>query len=539
MTHILEVEVSKHRFPRPFLTLLLAAALALFAAASAQDHDPNAVINLATNADPTMNPWAPGAVIESNLINTILFEQLTRYSPTDLSPSPALAERWEASEDALAWTFYLRDDVLWSDGDPFDADDVAFTFNDVVKNPELGAQSANQFAAVERVEVVDQYTVRFVLNTPFSALPYYLASYAGILPAHVLSDAENPLTVASFNKQQPVSTGPYKVAEYVSGSHVRMVPNENYYGSAPKLAGIVFRIIPDTNTQVAQLLAGQLDLVGRLNPTALAGVERNPALDVMRQSQNIFYFVALNMDDERFQDVRVRQALLTAIDRQALIDALVQGYGQVATGPIAPLLAALHNPDVEQHAYDPERAKALLAEAGWTPGADGVLQKDGQPFVIDMPTASYAELTPASLLIQQFWADVGVKAELTTIEWNAYIQQVILERDYEASVAWWSMPPTPDVTPYVSCSAAHTGNNIPNYCNEELDELLAAGRRALTAEEQQDAYYALQELLAVELPYLYLWHPDIISVKRNTLQGMPEINAATAFQHSEEWYVAR
>src|SRR5690606_36435951 len=351
--------------------------------------------------------------------------------------------------------------------------------------------------------------------------------------------AENPLTVASFNKQQPVSTGPYKVAEYVSGSHVRMVPNENYYGSAPKLAGIVFRIIPDTNTQVAQLLAGQLDLVGRLNPTALAGVERNPALDVMRQSQNIFYFVALNMDDERFQDVRVRQALLTAIDRQALIDALVQGYGQVATGPIAPLLAALHNPDVEQHAYDPERAKALLAEAGWTPGADGVLQKDGQPFVIDMPTASYAELTPASLLIQQFWADVGVKAELTTIEWNAYIQQVILERDYEASVAWWSMPPTPDVTPYVSCSAAHTGNNIPNYCNEELDELLAAGRRALTAEEQQDAYYALQELLAVELPYLYLWHPDIISVKRNTLQGMPEINAATAFQHSEEWYVAR
>src|SRR5690606_27468499 len=155
----------------------------------------------------------------------------------------------------------------------------------------------------------------------------YLASYAGILPAHVLSDAENPLTVASFNKQQPVSTGPYKVAEYVSGSHVRMVPNENYYGSAPKLAGIVFRIIPDTNTQVAQLLAGQLDLVGRLNPTALAGVERNPALDVMRQSQNIFYFVALNMDDERFQDVRVRQALLTAIDRQALIDALVQGYG--------------------------------------------------------------------------------------------------------------------------------------------------------------------------------------------------------------------
>lgn len=527
------------RFPRP-LTVLLTALVALLPfAALAQEHDPSAVVNLATNADPTMNPWAPGAVIESNLINTILFEQLTRYSPADLTPSPALATSWEASEDALVWTFQLREDVLWSDGDPFDAADVAFTFNDVVKNAELGAQSANQFAAVDRVEVVGPYTVEFILNTPFSALPYYLASYAGILPSHRLADVENPLTDASFNKQQPVSTGPYKVAEYVSGSHVRMVPNELYYGESPKLAGLVFRIIPDTNTQVAQLLAGQLDLVGRLNPTALAGVERNPNLDILRQSQNIFYFVALNMDDERFQDVNVRQALLTAIDRQALIDALIQGYGTVATGAIAPLLAALHNPDVEQHSYDPERALALMAEAGWTPGADGVLQKNGERFVIDMPTASYAELTPASLLIQQFWADIGVVAEIETIEWNAYIQRVILNRDYEASAAWWSMPPTPDVTPYVSCSAAHAGNNIPNYCDPELDELLAAGRRAITPEAQQEAYYALQEYMAINLPYLYLWHPDIISVKRNTLQGMPEINAATAFQHSEQWYVVR
>lgn len=518
--------------------LLLAVGLSLFGAATAQEHDPNAVIDLATNADPTLNPWAPGAVIESNLINTILFEQLTRYSPEDLSPSPALAESWEASEDALAWTFHLRDDVVWSDGESFNAEDVAFTFNDVVKNPDLGAQSANQFAAVDSVEIVDDYTVRFVLNSPFSALPYYLASYAGIIPEHVLGSAENPLTVTSFNKQSPVSTGPYMVAEFVPGSHVRLVPNENFYGTAPKLAGIVFRVIPDTNTQVAQLLAGQLDLVGRLNPNALAGVERNPELEVLSQSQNIFYFVALNFDDERFQDVNVRQALLTAIDRQALIDALIQGYGTVATGPIAPLLAALHNDDVAQHAYDPERALELMAAAGWTPGPDGILQKDGEQFIVDMPTASYAELTPASLLIQQFWADIGVQAEIETIEWNAYIQRVILERDYEASVAWWSMPPTPDVTPYFACSAAHTGNNIPNYCSEELDELLAAGRRALSAEDQQAAYYELQEYLAIELPYLYLWHPNIISVVRDNVEGMPEINAATAFQHAEEWYVA-
>src|SRR5690606_12946392 len=141
---------------------LVASLLAVCAAfGTAQEADTSAVLNLATNADPTLNPWSPGAVIESNLINTILFEQLTRYSPEDLSPSPALAESWEASEDALTWTFHLRDDVVWSDGESFNAEDVAFTFNDVVKNPDLGAQSANQFAAVDRVEIVDDYTVRF------------------------------------------------------------------------------------------------------------------------------------------------------------------------------------------------------------------------------------------------------------------------------------------------------------------------------------------------------------------------------------------
>src|SRR5690606_8636838 len=163
------------------------------AVATAQDADTSAVLNLATNADPTLNPWTPGAVIESNQINTILFEQLTRYSPEDLTPSPMLATSWQAEEGALASVVALRQGVVWSDGDPSDAADVAFTFNDVVLNPDLGAQSASQFSAIDRVEVIDDHTVRFVLNEPFSALPYYLASFAGIIPVHVLGEAENPL----------------------------------------------------------------------------------------------------------------------------------------------------------------------------------------------------------------------------------------------------------------------------------------------------------------------------------------------------------
>lgn len=519
--------------------LLVVVALLSVAFTLAQDYNPDAVLTLATNADPTLNPWTPGAVIESNLINTILFEQLTRYSPDDLSPVPGLAVSWEPAEDALSWTFELREGVLWSDGTPFTAEDVAFTFNDVILVDELGAQSATQFSQVERVEVIDDLTVRFVLNSPFSALPYYLAAFAGMLPRHVLGDAENPLTVTSFNKQSPVTTGPYRVAEFVAGSFVRLVPNENYWGETPKLAGVVFRIIPDANTQVAQLLAGQLDLVTRLNPSLLAGVENNPNFDVLRQSQNLYFWIVLNQDDERFTDPRVRQALLMALDRQAMIDALLDGYGTVATGPIAPLLGALYNDDVAQYPYNPEGARALLAEAGWTPGVDGIMQKDGERLVIDMPTGQFGELVPATLLVQQYWDDIGVEANVEIIEWNAYIQRVVVQRQYEGTLAWWSQPPTPDVTPYYSCEAITTGNNIPNYCSETLDQIMADGRRALSAEEQIAIYGEMQGYLADELPYLFLWYPDIISVKTTRLQGFPTINAATAFQFSADWYVAR
>jgi peptide/nickel transport system substrate-binding protein len=504
----------------------------------AQEYDASAELTFATNADPTFNPWAPGAVIESNLINTILFEQLTRYNPDDLSPVPGLATSWEVSDDALAWTFTLREGVTWSDGEAFDAEDVAFTFNDVVLVEELGAQSANQFDPVDMVEIIDPLTVRFVLNTPFSALPYYLASFSGILPEHALGAEENPLTVTSFNKQTPISTGAYKVAEFVSGSYVRLEPNELYWGDEPKLAALVFRIIPDANAQVAQLLAGELDLVTRLNTQVVENLERNPNIRVLRQSQNLYYWVVLNQNDARFQDKRVRQALLHALDREAMIEAVLEGFGTVATGPIAPLLGALYNSDVAQYPYDPEQAVALLAEAGWTPGDDGIMQRDGERLSFGMPTGQFGYLVPATLLAQQYWADIGVEADVEVIEWNAYIQQVVVNRDYEATLAWWSQPPTADVAPYYSSDAAENGNNIPNYRSEILDGIMTDGRRATTDDDQVSVYGEMQVYLAEELPYLYLWYPDILSAVNTRVQGMPEINSATAFQFAADWFVA-
>jgi peptide/nickel transport system substrate-binding protein len=203
------------------------------------------------------------------------------------------------------------------------------------------------------------------------------------------------------------------------------------------------------------------------------------------------------------------------------------------------MLGALFSDGVQQYPYDPEAAGALLDEAGWTVGDDGIRTKDGERLSFDMPTGQFGDLVPASLLVQQYWADIGVEADVRVLEWNAYIQEVVLARAYETTLAWWSMPPTADVAPYFSCSAAQSGNNIPNYCNEELDALMDAGRAALTPEDQVAAYAAMQVMTADELPYLYLWWPDILTAKSTALQGFPTITAATAFQHAAEWYVAR
>lgn len=525
------------------LKQLLAAATIMAVPATAlaqEDYDPTAILNFATNADPTLNPWTPGAVIESNLINTILFDQLTRYDKEDLSPSPGLAIGWEAAEDSLSWTFQLREGVLWSDGEPFTAEDVAFTFNDAVLVTDLGANNSSVFSPVENVEVIDDHTVRFNLNEPFSALPIYLAYYAGILPEHVLGEAENPLAVASFNKSSPVVTGPYKVREFVPGAYIHLEPNENYWGGTPRVGGIVFRIIADVNTQVAQLMSGELDMATITNPALLAGLERNQNLSVIRQSQNLYYFTVLNHENEKFQDARVRQALTYALDRPAMISAILEGYGTVANGPIAPIQQAFYREDLaDLYPYDPERALQLLTEAGWERGDDGLLRKDGQVFEIDMPTGQYGYLVPATLLVQQYWEDLGIRVNVDVMEWNAYIQQVIIDRDFEASLAWWSTPPTPDIAPYHATPSAGGGNNIPAYSSEELDALLDEGRAARTLEEQQEVYGRVQELVAEDLPYGYLWYPDMITVRNYRLQGIADINQATAFQYAAEWFVTR
>ncbi|TME97031.1 MAG: ABC transporter substrate-binding protein [Chloroflexi bacterium] len=494
-------------------------------------------VTIPIGADPTLNPWSPNAFVESLFINRVIFEGLTKPGK-DLAPAPDLATSWTIAPDGLSWTFKLRDGVKWTDGKPFSADDVAFTFNDIVLKKELGAQNAASYAAVKSVTVVDPTTVRFDLSRKFAALASFLAYNSGIVPKHVLS--ADPLKTTSFNKGTPVSTGPFKVEKYTSGQSVSLVRNDSYFGPKPYLDKVVFTVVPDPNTQIAQALSGDLTIMILDNKAAVDRVKNASGLTVVSRPLVQYYWLALNQTDSRFTDVRVRQAFVHAIDRKAIIKSVELGYGQVANSPITPALKAYFDPSLsEKYPYDPPKAKELLAAAGWTPGANGVLQKDGKPFQFTMDVGQRGVLEPVNALIQQDLKNVGVIADLNTMEWNAYIQKDVVRRDYTATVNWWTYPSDPDVFPYYHSSAAGKGFNIPGYQDPKLDDLLVQGQSASDLEQRKAVYKQLQAYTSETLPYLFLWYPQEIDVLSSSLQGVPELGLRDAVQYIGEWWLAK
>ncbi len=490
-------------------------------------------------ADPTMNPWHPNAFVESLFVNRVLFDGLAKPGK-DLSPAPDLAKSWTVAADGLSWTFQLRDDAKWSDGQAITSDDVVFTFNDLVLKKELGATGAGNFSAVQSVEAPNPTTVKFNLSRPFSALASYLAYNAGILPRHAFQGQADPWAFTAFNKGMPISSGPFKVEAYTSGQSVALTRNDAYFGGKPNLDKLVFKVVPDANTQIAQALSGELTIMIMDNKAAVDRVKSAAQVRVEPRQLVQYYWLSLNQTDARFQDVRVRQAFEYAIDRQAIVSAIEKGYGKPATTPIVPAFKAYYDPSHEQkYAFSVDKAKALLAEAGWQAGPNGILVKDGQPFQFTMDVGQRGVLQPTNELIQQNLKAVGIQADLSSMEWNAYIQKVVVNRDYTATVNWWVYPADPDVFPYFHSSTAGKGFNIPGFKDQKLDELLTRVQTEADQAKRKQAVVELQAFMADNLPYIFLWYPEEIDVINTNLQGVPDLNLRDNMHYVQEWWLKK
>jgi peptide/nickel transport system substrate-binding protein len=455
---------------------------------------------------------------------------------------PDLADSWTLSRDCLDLTFRLRTNARWHDGRPFTADDVVFTYQ-LMTHPKTPSPYKDDFATVESVRAVDPYTVRVRYREPYAKALMIWAQ--AMLPRHLLERyvQEGRLREAPQNFTAPIGTGPYRFREMRSGQKVVLVANADYYAGPPYISRIVYRIIPSQATIFLELKAKGIDTA---TLTALQYKRQTDypafakAYNKFRYAASIYTYLGLNLKDPRFADKRVRHAFAYAINKGDLIDGVRLGLARPATGPYKPG-TWVHNPDVRTYAYDPARARALLAEAGWkTTNADGLLVKNGQPFTFELLTSQGSdEGRKVAEIIQANLREIGVGVEIRVLEWAAFLKEHIKKRRFEAVTMAWSIGLDPDQ--YGIWHSSKTGPdefNFVSYSNPEVDRLLDRGRMTCLQSERKRAYDRLQEILAEDQPIIFLYFRDALPVVASRVRGIVPGPIGIGYNFPE-WFVPK
>ncbi|EGL81827.1 ABC-type transporter, periplasmic subunit [Caldalkalibacillus thermarum TA2.A1] len=465
-------------------------------------------------------------------IEDLIFAGLMR-TDENLNVVPHLGEPVEVSEDGLEHIYRIYEGVKWHDGEEVTADDVVFTFS-IPLHDDYDGPRKSYFESLESVEKIDDYTVKFVLNKPDAAWPI-TAGWA-LLPEHILGDVPvAELGEHEFNRN-PVGAGPFKFDEWVEGQYVRLVAHEDYFEGRPYLDSITVKITGDSNAQVLQLQTGDIQM-GAFSSEEFSTVETFDHVNISQILRYAYNYFGFNFRNEFFQDLRVRQAIAHALDRQAIIDATLDGHGEVAHGPVSPLSWAWTD-DLTVYEYDPEKAKALLAEAGWEPGSDGVLEKDGKKFEIEI---LYNEENIArrntAVIMQEQLAEVGIKATPKSLEWGAFLDTINPPNyDFDTIILGWALGTDPNPIAIFHSREIEKGLNNISYVNEELDRLMEEAEVTLDEEERKEKLHEIFKILSEDLPYVFLNYPmDNVAYPKN-LHGFTH-HPRVPFYKAHEWWL--
>lgn len=388
------------------------------------------------------------------------------------------------------------------------------------------------------IDALDAKTVRFALVEPFAAFPTFMGHLGtvsvGIIPKHVLSSQD--MNTSPFNKTSPIGTGPFKIKEFKAAAHVTLVANDAYHFGRPKLDTFNWKILPDANTQFAQVRTGELTkaLISAVQVQQLDG---NAEFKVENAARVGFSYVGLNKSRPLFQDVRVRKAMLHALNRELIIQKIFMNEYVMAHGPTPPAISWAHEPNVTKYAFDVAKGKALMAEAGWTPGADGILTKDGQRFTFKLTASRSPTNQQVTAEMQQSWKALGMELDIELLEFGVFINERRDSHNYDVMLHGWSLPPDPDQFNYWHSTAITGGGlNAGEYKNPEADRLLEEGRKTLDPARRKEIYSRFQKLMADDLPELWLWNSAEIRAGTAKLQGLgPKSYYDVELHYVTEW----
>jgi len=473
----------------------------------------------------------------SHSVAGLIFNGLVKYD-TDLSLIGDLAESWDISHDGLVITFHLRKGVRWTDGVEFTADDVMFGYKTII-DENTPTPYKEDYLQVKKAEVLDKYTFRVTYKKPFAPA---LASWGNlvVLPKHLLEGKD--ITKTNFGRH-PIGTGPYKFKKWLSGQEVILESNWDYFEGRPYIDRYIYRIIPDPATMFLELQAGGIDMMG-LTPIQYT---RQTDTEFFRKNFQKFRYpvfsytyMGFNLKHPWFKDKRVREAIAHAIDKSEIVDVVLFGLGKPATGPYVPDTWP-YNPNVKEYEYNPEKARRLLEEAGWkdTDG-DGIVDKDGKKFEFTVLTnmGNRSRIKTATI-IQHRLEKIGIKMNIRVVEWSTFINEFIDKRRFEAVILGWLIGLDPDQ--YDIWHSSKTGEkefNFVSYSNHEVDALLEKGRRTFDREERKKAYYRIQEILAEDLPYIFLYVPDATPIVHARFKGIKPSPIGITY-NLHKWYVPK
>lgn len=402
---------------------------------------------------------------------------------------PWLVESYKQVNETV-WEFKLRAGVKFHDGSPLTARDVKASFE---RGPKVGGLPRILLGPVKEVQVVDDLTFRLILNYPFAPLIAHLAHPStAIIPAKVAElFPDKPIDDTKYI----IGTGPYRFVEFVKGERTVLEAFEGYWGPKPTVKRIIWYPVPDDSTRVSYLEAERADIITHVPPHLVKSLKDKGFQIIQIPSTRVIY-IGINV--ERIPDVRVRQALNYAVDKNAIVQVILEGAGSVATAPISP--AVFGYTKLDPYPYDPERARRLIREAGW----------EGKELVFITPQGRYLRDREIADVIKNYLEAIGLKVRIEVMEWAAYINRVTTQKDFDLFLLGWSTV-TLDAD-YGLYSLFRTGApfNRMLYSNKEVDAYLDMARETANPTLRQQYYALAQQIIWKDAPWIFLHYEDII-----------------------------
>jgi peptide/nickel transport system substrate-binding protein len=490
--------------------LVLAASMAI-GLPYPVDAAPEGQIVIAQGADPTtLDPHMHAENYTFAIVHN-LFDHLVQRSVKNgqLAHDPELATSWTIV-NPTTWEFKLRHGVKFHDGEDFNGDAVKFSIERVL-NPAQKARWRWAFADIDRVDVVDAYTVRIVTKRPLPTLITNLAFAMPIVPPKYVKEKGD-----AYVATHPVGTGPFKFVRWSKDEQMVLEANEGYWRGAPKVKQLIFRPIPDESTRVAALMTGQVDIARGVPPNLVKQIESNPRTRVAKVPSALNIAMPLDTIKEGpLRDKRVRQAINHGVDKENIIRSILEGNGSAVGGTLTPVMFG-YDPNIKPYPYDPERAKRLLAEANYPQGIS---------LTLNVPSGRYLKDKEVGEAIAGQLQKIGVRAQLVVQEWGTYVTKMPDGLSPMYMIGWagtWDADGT--MFPLL-----HTGERFSRWSNPEFDRILDAARVTLDQNERLKLYSQAGRLVHEEAPWLFLFNGmDIYGVNRAVTDWEPTSDEGTA-----------